>query len=43
MQHTKDLYLDLMKKCLTDLIYADVEEKPNLQLEPFDETKRLEG
>jgi hypothetical protein len=43
MPGTKDLYLDLMKKCLTDLIYADVEEKPNLQLEPFDETKRLEG
>ena len=43
MQHTKDLYLDLIKKCLTDLIYADVEEKPNLQLEPLDETKRLEG
>ena len=43
MQSAKDLYLDLMKRCLTDLIYADVEEKPNLQLEPFDETKRLEG
>jgi hypothetical protein len=43
MQSARDLYLDLMKKCLTDLIYADVEEKPNLQLQPFDETKRLEG
>lgn len=43
MRSTKDLYLDLMKKCLIGLIYADVEEKPNLQFEPFDEAKRLEG
>jgi hypothetical protein len=43
MNNTKDLYLDLMKKCLIDLIYADVQEKPNLQSEPFDEAKRLEG
>jgi O-methyltransferase len=43
MQSTKDLYLDLMKKCLIDLIYADVEKNPNLQFEPFDEAKRLEG
>ena len=28
MQSTKDLYLDLMKKCLIDLIYADVEKNP---------------
>ena len=43
MDKTKDLYLDLMKKCLAGLIYADVEEKPNLQSEPFDEATRLEG
>jgi len=43
MDTSKDLYLDLMKRCLTDLIYADVQEKPNLQLEPFNESKRLAG
>lgn len=30
MINTKQLYLDLMKKCLTDLIYGDAQEKPNL-------------
>jgi SAM-dependent methyltransferase len=40
---TRELYLDLMKRCLIDLIYSDVQEKPNLQLHPFDELERLEG
>jgi len=43
MNITKDLYLDLLKKSLTDFIYADVQEKPNVQLEPFDELKRING
>src|SRR5205807_7313712 len=43
MKASQHLYLDLMKKCLTDLIYADVQEKPNLGPEPFDENKRWLG
>jgi hypothetical protein len=43
MKTIQHLYLDLMKKCLTDLIYADVQEKPNLNLESFTEYKRLVG
>jgi O-methyltransferase len=43
MNTAKDLYLDLLKKCLTDLIYADVQEKSNIHLEPFDESKRING
>ena len=37
------LYLDLMKKCLTDIIYADAQEQPNLLAQPFDESQRMEG
>lgn len=43
MQSTKEMYLDLMKKCLIDLIYADVQEKPSLYSGPFDEATRLIG
>jgi macrocin-O-methyltransferase TylF-like protien len=43
MDTTRELYLDIMKKCLIGSIYGDVEDKPNLQLEPYDEAKRLEG
>lgn len=43
MNPTKDLYLELMKKSLIDFIYADVQEKPNLQLEQYDEHKRING
>lgn len=39
----KELYFDLMKKCLTDLIYADVREKFNFQGDTYDESKRNEG
>lgn len=37
------LYLDLMEKCLTDLIYAQDHEKFNLQGRPFDDQRRIEG
>ncbi len=37
------LYLDLMKKCLTDIIYADAQEQPNLLSQPFEESQRMEG
>lgn len=30
MDNVKDLYLDLMKKCLTDIIYADEQEQPSI-------------
>lgn len=43
MSITRDLYLDLLKRCLTDIIYADVQEKPNFHLEPFDIHKRING
>jgi len=38
-----DLYLDLMKRCLTDFIYGDVLEKPNIGPGPFDPAQRAEG
>lgn len=37
------IYLDLMKRCLIDYIYADVQEKPNIDPLPFHISKRLEG
>lgn len=37
------LYLDLMERCLTDLIYAPDHEKFNLQGQLFDERKRIIG
>jgi hypothetical protein len=43
MEIIQNLYLDLMKKCLTDLIYAASQERPSIQSEPFNETRRLEG
>jgi Macrocin-O-methyltransferase (TylF) len=43
MEGAKSLYLDLMKKCLTDFIYGDVLEKPNIGPGPFDPTQRAEG
>src|SRR5271170_2924198 len=48
MNSTKELYLDLLKKCLADMIYADSQERPNLerpnlQLEKYDESKRMVG
>ncbi len=43
MQEIRQLYLELMKKCLIDLIYADVQERPNIALLPFELAKRLEG
>ena len=43
MKSTKELYLDLLKKCLTDMIYADSQVHPNLQLEKYDESKRMVG
>ncbi|HJQ23859.1 MAG TPA: TylF/MycF family methyltransferase [Blastocatellia bacterium] len=38
-----ELYLELMKRCLIDYIYADVQEKPNIDPLPFEIGKRLEG
>lgn len=38
-----ELYLDLMKKCLTDLIYADDRWEINLQGRPFDKDIRTKG
>ena len=32
MEDAKKLYFDLMKKCLTDIIYADEQEQPSLQI-----------
>lgn len=43
MDSARKLYLDLMKKCLTDLIYSQAEESTDLQLEAFDEDVRIEG
>ena len=43
MKTTKDLYLGLLKKCLTDMIYAGSQERPNLQMEKYDEAKRSVG
>lgn len=43
MNNTKVLYLDLLKKCLTGLIYAEAAENLNLQGYPFNETTRMEG
>lgn len=43
MESARSLYLDLMKKCLTDFIYGDVVEKPNIGPGPFDPTLRAEG
>jgi hypothetical protein len=43
MTDTRSLYLDLMKRCLTDLIYADASEKPMLGGGPFDPEKRITG
>jgi hypothetical protein len=42
-QYASDLYLDLMQKCLTDLIYAQDTEKFNLQGQPFEEYRRVDG
>ncbi len=41
-----ELYLDLMKKCLTDMIYADQQQEPSLAAlgsGAYDPTKRMEG
>ena len=43
VEMTRVLYLDLMKKCLTDFIYGDVVAKPNLTAEPFSPAIRAEG
>lgn len=43
MESAKVLYLDLMKKCLTDFIYGDVVAKPNLTPDPFSPETRTEG
>lgn len=43
MGGARALYLDLMKKCLTDFIYGDVVEKPNIGPEPFNPSVRMEG
>lgn len=37
------LYLELMKKCLTDLIYGQTHEEVNLQGQTFDEHRREQG
>src|SRR6266516_4257660 len=42
-ERVKSLYLDLMKKCLTDLIYADSREKGNAQNNSFDKERRVNG
>jgi hypothetical protein len=39
----KDLYLDLMKKCLTDLIYGEVKKETTLNNQPFDKNRRIIG
>ena len=43
VEGARSLYLDLMKKCLTDFIYGDVLEKPNIGPGPFDPAQRAEG
>lgn len=43
MENARVLYLDLMKKCLTDFIYGDVVAKPNLTPEPFNPEVRTQG
>lgn len=43
MESARVLYLDLMKKCLTDFIYGDVVAKPNLTPDPFSPEIRREG
>lgn len=45
METARALYLDLMKKCLTDIIYADQQEQPNLPaISPrYEQYVRTEG
>ena len=43
MSDAKNLYFDLIKKCLTDLIYSQTSEQFNLQGQPYDERRRVEG
>jgi len=43
METARELYLDLMKKCLTDLIYSAADESAGAQLEAFDAAIRIEG
>lgn len=43
MTDARALYFDLMKKCLTNLIYGDVEERANFESRPFDHNVRVEG
>lgn len=42
-QIARELYFDLMKKCLTDLIYAEDHETLTPQTDPFDKDKRIIG
>ncbi len=39
-EYAISLYLDLMKKCLTDLIYAQQHEQFNLQGQPYNEDRK---
>jgi hypothetical protein len=39
----KDLYLDLMKKCLTDMIYGEVRKEKTLNNSTFSKDRRLIG
>jgi len=43
MENTKKLYFELMKKCLTDLIYADMQSQPVLRSNSFDRNRRMNG
>ena len=43
MTDTKSLYLDLMKRCLTDSIYGDEYEGPNPMDPQFDSRIRFKG
>ena len=43
VETARALYLDLMKRCLTDFIYGDVVEKSNIGSAPFDPVQRSEG
>ena len=43
MNDPKSLYFDLLKKCLTGLIYAEAIESSNFQGHSFDEKTRTEG
>lgn len=43
MEVSSNLYLDLMKKCLTGLVYGAAVEKQNLLQQPFDEANRIVG